>query len=152
MPRDPNQRVRNAIGTVTVAELEERCTVVEPGIVLLREPPNNTLETYEVLLERAFVLGKQFDRWAMVVDLTEVTERPKGRYLEFIRESSINHLGNPGHPLHLATTQPGSAFLRSVLGFVLGRMSRRTSVHPTREAAIGACRSALAQQEHVRDA
>jgi hypothetical protein len=68
MPRDPNQRVRNTIGTASVAELVARCTILEPGIVL-------------------------------------------------------------------------------------GRMSRHTSVHPTREAAIGACRQALeAQQEHVRNA
>lgn len=153
MPRDPTQRVRNAIGTVSVAELLPRCAILEPGIVLQREPPHNTLDTYDVLVERVFELAKDFDRWALVVDLSEVTERPKGRYLERIRERALSDLDTPGHPIHLAITQPGSIFLRTVLGFVLGRMSRHTSVHPTREAAISACRNALAaREEHLRNA
>src|SRR5262245_7282529 len=145
--REPSETVRNAVGTVTVAELHARCSVVEPGVVLLREVPNNTVDTYEVLIDRAFEIGVEFDRWTMVVDLSEVTERPKGKYLALIRERSINPLGSPGAPVHLATTQPGSIFLRAVLAYVLGRMSPRTSVHPTRDAALAACRTALARAE-----
>lgn len=145
--RDANEEVPTTGGTTTVGELWDRCFVNEPGIVVLREPPFNCAETYEIQLERAIELGAKFSRFALVNDLTDVTERPRGRYLELIRRESIGRLGEPGRPLHLATTQPGSALLRRVLAFILGRMSRRTSVHATREAALAACRAEMANDE-----
>lgn len=150
--RDPNQRIRTAKGTATVAELEARCSIIEPGIVLLREPPHNNADTFEVVLDRTWQLGTQFDRWACLTDLSETTERPTGRYLQTIRRRCIAKLGQPGEPLHIAIVQPSSTFLRSVLGFVLGRMSEHATVHATRDAALKACRDALAvDQESVRE-
>ena len=137
---------------MTVAEVAERVTLLEPRIVLMLEVPNGTEETFAILLERARELGADFDRWAMVVDLTQVIERPRGRYLEMIRRESIVKVGLPGQPIVMTLIQPGSAFMRTVLGFVLGRMSSLVSVYPTREAAIAASRDALAGREHPRHA
>jgi len=138
---------------MTVAELEARISLIEPSLVLMREVPNGTAETFEVLLARAAELGADFDRWTMVVDLSEVTERPRGRYLEMIRRESIGKIGKDGEPIYMAAVQPGSAFMRTVLSFVLGRMSTLVSVHATREGAIAACRDALVSGKgHARPA
>jgi hypothetical protein len=139
--RDPAQRVSTATGTISVGELEARCSVIEPGIVLLREVPQNTSDTYAVMIRRCRELGEAFERWVLVVDLTDATERPKGRYLEAIKEC----FSGPKPILHLATTQPGSAFLRAVAGFVLARASKNTSAHPTLDAAVTAARKVLIQ-------
>jgi hypothetical protein len=104
--------------------------------VSIREVPHGTAETYEVLLARALEIGGDIGRFALVVDLTEVSERPRGRYLEAIRRSI-------DLPVHLAVTQPGNAFLRGVLRFVLARISGHTSVHATLEGAIDAAKAAL---------
>lgn len=150
--RDPNDEVSTPGGTTTVGELWDRCFVNEPGIVVLREPPHNCAETYEVQLTRAIELGAKFPLFTLVNDLTDVTERPRGRYLELIRFESIGRLGQPGRPIHLATTQPGSALLRRVLAFILGRMSARTSVHATREEALARCRKEMLAAEDARRA
>jgi hypothetical protein len=134
------ERVPTKIGTISVEDLEARCAVIEPGIVLLREVPGNTSETYEVMIRRARVLGASFDQYALVVDLAEATERPKGRYMDLIREG----FSRPDAPVHLATNQPGSAFLRTVAAFVLARTSRNTSTHPNLDEAIATARERLA--------
>ena len=135
--RDPEERVPTTVGTTTVSELRARCSVLEPGIVLMRETPNGTADTYEVLIARCNELGARFERFAVVVDLTDLNVRPRGRYLERIRESLR------GPAVHFAVTQPGSPFLRTVLGFVLGRVSPLTSVHPNLEAALAAARTLM---------
>src|SRR5262245_15776092 len=108
------ERVSTTVGSVTVTEIEARCVVLEPGIVLMREVPNGTAETYDVLIRRCNQLGAEFERFVILVVLTDVTERPKGRYLASIRQSLR------GPAAHFAVTQPGSSFLRTVLRFVLG--------------------------------
>jgi hypothetical protein len=132
--RDPDERVPTTVGTTSVSELRARCSMLEPGIVLMREAPNGTAETYEVLIARCNELGAQFEQFAIVVDLSDMNVRPRGRYLERIRQALH------GPAVHYAVTQPGNAFMRTVLGFVLGRFSSRTSVHPDREAALAAAR------------
>ena len=119
---DRDEHVEGAAGPVPVGALRKRVSILEPGIVLLREAPNGTYETYSVLLERAKELGRGFDDYALVVDLSEATERPRGRYLELIRRSS-------DEPVHVALTQPGGGLLRAALRFVIGGFSRRGSTH-----------------------
>lgn len=138
---DSNERVPTSNGSMSVGELEARCSVVEPGIVVLREVPNNTGETYEVMLRRSLELGADFEKFVLVVDLTEATERPKGRYLELIRSC----FDGPKPPLHLATSQPGKPFLRAVVAFVLARISKYTSAHQSYDSAVAAARQVLAQ-------
>lgn len=135
----PNGRVRTANGTISIEELEARCSVIEPGIVLLREVPYNTADTYEALSRRARALGASFERYALVIDLSEATERPKGRYMDLIRAQ----FAAADAPVHLATNQPGSAFLRTVAAFVLARASKNTSTHATLEEATAAARARL---------
>jgi hypothetical protein len=147
---DRSRRVATTRGTISVADLEARCSVVEPGVVLVREIPNNTAEAFEVLMECARELARPFERWAMIVDLTETTERPKGRYLEIIR-SEIRRTGSVGTPFHTGAIRPSGAFLRTVTRFVIERMSPHVTIHGSRPSALAACRDALRAAEAQRD-
>src|SRR5687768_12806639 len=53
-------------GAITVAELHRRCAILERGIVLYHEIPDGTPETFEVMLERVYELGAQFECFAIV--------------------------------------------------------------------------------------
>lgn len=121
-----------------MAELQSRCSVLEPGIVLMREIPDANAEAFDVLFERSCELGAAFERFVIIVDLSEAAERPKGAYLEAIRRSF------DGPALHHAVTQPGRAIMRIVVGFVLGRMTEKSSVHASVEDATEAMRKILA--------
>jgi hypothetical protein len=134
--RSPERLVATSSGTITVAELEARVSLLEPALVSMREVADGTAETYEVMIARALELARPFGAFAMVVDLTEVTKRPRGRYLQMILHSIED-------PVHIAVVQPGNLFLRGVLRFILARMSNRTSVHATRDAATAVARAQL---------
>lgn len=136
--KDPDERVRTATGHTTVGALHARCSVIEPGIVLMREIPDATAEAFDVLFARSCELGSAFERFVIVVDLSEALERPKGAYLEAIRRSF------DGPAMHHAVTQPGRALMRIVVGFVLSRMTDKSSVHASVAAATDAMRRILA--------
>lgn len=133
---DPNAPVPTTVGNTTVGELQARVEVLEPGIILLREVANGTGDTYRVMVDRALELGATFDEFALVVDLTHVSVRPSGRYLEQIRRSMKASV-------HLAVTRPRSAFLRVVADFVIARFSNKTSSHDSIESAAATCRARL---------
>lgn len=132
----PQARVATTVGTISVAELQARVEVLEPGIILLREVANGTGDTYRVMVDRVIELGAAFDEFAIVVDLTDVSVRPSGRYLEQIRRSMKASV-------HLAVTRPRSAFLRVVADFVIARFSNKTSSHDSIESAVATCRARL---------
>ncbi len=136
--RDPEELVPTTAGHMTVRELYDRVEVLEPGIIMIREVQNGTGGTFGTMLERCLELAKPFERFAIVVDLTEVSVRPKALYLDEIRRAMEAGV-------HLAVTRPDNAFLRVVAGFVLARFSAKTSSHDTREQAVAACREALAR-------
>jgi hypothetical protein len=137
---DPNKRVPTSYGSITVAELEARCAVLEPGIVLLREIRGGTADSVEVLMNRALSLGAPFGAFSVVADLTEATERPKGRYLGLVRSFA-------DRITHLAMVRPSRTFLLEVIRFIFS--PRNTSVHPTLEAAITEARAALQRRREA---
>jgi hypothetical protein len=122
---------------VTIRELHERCVILDAGVILMRELPFSTVETFDIMLDRCYELGASFDRFTMVVDLSENTVRPKGRHLEHIWRA----FGRGA--VHHAFVPPGTAFLKIVLQFVLNRIQRNVSVHPSRAEALAHCRRAL---------
>jgi hypothetical protein len=134
---DAEQRVPIHGGTITLADLRARCSVLEPGIVQMREIPNGSVDAFIFMVDHCYTLGAAFDRFAFVIDLAEATVRPSGKYLEEIwrgfRRGAIHH----------AYIQPGSGFMRAVLRFVLGRAKANTSVHGTQAEAIAAARRAI---------
>jgi hypothetical protein len=135
--KDSGVRVPTTVGTTTVADLHGRCSVVEPGVVLLREVANATAETCDVLIEHSLALGQAFDPFVLVIDLSEVTERPKNRYLEIIRRRLLDGRA------YLAVTQPRTAFLRTVVRYMLATKRARSSLHSSVDEAIEAARARL---------
>jgi hypothetical protein len=140
--RLPDDVIDTEGGPATVTWLRERCSVLETGVVLIREAPHSNAEIFEVLLERARELGEPFGRFAIVNDLSEAKTRPRRQHLDAMVRA-LNGVG-----VHWAIVQPGSLFMRTVLRFVLARVSRhrdRASVHESMAAAVTAARAALAK-------
>jgi hypothetical protein len=125
-------------GTTTRGELDQRVSVLSPGIVLIRDYPTATAETWEHQARRGQALGSEFGRFVMVLDLSEAAGRPKGAHKEMIQRSYAEFL----LPEHVAVVQPGSAIMRSVLRFIVSPIMKKVTVHPTLEEAVAAARKA----------
>jgi hypothetical protein len=61
---DPSEVFKTSGGPVTREQIRERCSVVEPGIVLVRHLQVGTVHTFGVLMERAAELGEPFGAYA----------------------------------------------------------------------------------------
>src|SRR4030095_8817725 len=82
--REPHEVLHTDGGAITVGELHARCTLLEPGIVCIRHPSHGSAETFTLLVKRAIHLAKPSSRFAIVNDLTESKQRPRGEYQEAI--------------------------------------------------------------------
>lgn len=143
--RDPSEVLHTEGGSITVGELHARCTLLEPGIICIRHPPFGSAETFTVLVERAIGLAGPNTRFAIVNDLTESKQRPRGAYQEAIidRASSVG--------VHWANVWPSSAFTRVVARFIGARLMRPSgkaagvtwSFHDAFDEARQAARTAL---------
>lgn len=137
--RDPDQRIPTQRGTVSVGELQARCRVVEPGVVYFLEIPNGTVEAFEVSMETLRDLAKDFERFVVLVDLTEAS-RPRPDLIEYI----IRCIQTVG--IHWCAIKPGNRFMRSVIQFVVARMAgvrSRVTLHESMDDALAAARTAL---------
>jgi hypothetical protein len=132
---DENEQRTEAHPDDSEPESSSRCWAQERGIVVLREVARGSAEQYTKLCERAFELGGEWERFALVLDLSDMASRPRGAYLQALRDSLLK-------PIHLAVVQPRSVMLRIVAGFLFGRMPR-VSIHSSFEAALVSARAAV---------
>jgi hypothetical protein len=143
--RDPNEVLHTDGGSITVGELHSRCTLLEPGIICIRHPSFGSAETFTLLVERAVELARPSQRFAIVNDLTESKQRPRGAYQEAI----IDMASSVG--VHWANVWPSSAFTRVVARFIGARLMRPSgkaagvtwSFHDSFDDARQAARNAL---------
>lgn len=143
--RDPNEVIHTDGGSITVGELHARCTLLEPGIICIRHPSFGSAETFTMLVERAIELANPSTRFAIVNDLTETKQRPRGAYQEAI----IDMASSVG--VHWANVWPSSAFTRVVARFIGARLMRPSgkargvtwSFHDALDEARQAARAAL---------
>jgi hypothetical protein len=124
--------------------VRKRCTLVEPGIVMMRELPRSNLETFHVFMETVQEHARPFKRFAIVNDLTEATNRPQGEYSQAIIKAATT-IG-----VHWAIVLSGNFILMTISRFIMGRLLRdgvkagvTWSVHDNVPAAIAAARAAL---------
>ncbi len=117
--------------------------MLAPGIVLIRDYPHASAETWAFQAEVAAELGALYEPYVVVLDVSEAKGRPKGRHLETIRSTWRDVL----KPAYVAAVQPGSVLMRSVLRFILATLTRKCSVHATLEEALVVAKSALAEAQ-----
>jgi hypothetical protein len=141
---DPDEIIEGHPDRVTVGYVQSRCRVVEPGVVLMREMPHSTLESFRVAMDTVVGLGKPFKRFAIVNDLTEANNRPTGEYHAEIVKAATT-LG-----VHWAIVIRGNIVVRTISRFIMGRVMREGakagitwSLHEGVDAAITAARAAV---------
>jgi hypothetical protein len=121
-------------------ELLSRVRLHQPDIVLVRELASGTAESWLRLAAHAEKLAEGQPVWALVIDLTDARDRPKGAYREAINATLANT-----RAAHLAMVQPGSMLLRSALRFYISGANTRATVHKNLDDAIEASLQRLAR-------
>ena len=134
---DRDNLLDSAGAPISWEDAAARITLEEPGIVCIRELPNGSYDTTAVMVEEAHRYANQFENVAIVIDITETPERPKGR-----RKEKIMELLDVG-ALHFAFVQSTNVLFRSVLRFFIARMEQQTSVHKSVEDAFATARRAI---------
>jgi hypothetical protein len=122
----------------TIDELNRRVTVIGDGIILLREIPNGTGEVWAALCARAREIAEGFPTSCWIVDITMVNNRPKGTYLESVRQN----VATSGAKWLFLVTPPGS-ILQTIAKFAVGLMIKQVTFVPSVEEGIVAARSKL---------
>lgn len=131
---------------ITVRELSERVTVVETGIVLMREIERPTPATLRCLFGAVDRVAADFTAFGIVVDLLDGGGAASAEYRRFVPKCFAEVHAHHGERLKLiAVASTGSLPTRVAAKFVIGRMTQvPLTLEPTREQAIEAVRRALA--------
>ncbi len=130
------ERLTTSDGTsYSKADLHERVSVIEDGIILIREVPFGTAETWLTMADRGGEIGRRFGKFCWVVDVTYVNERPKGNYLETIKNSLLDP-----DLVWLFLVIPVGAITRTVARFVVGMMWKRLTIVESVEEGIAQAR------------
>ncbi|MCA9623744.1 MAG: hypothetical protein KC731_32200 [Myxococcales bacterium] len=120
--------------------LEERCDVLEPGIIRIREVPGGRLAPFETLLDIAGERGKEFPAYALILDLAEAS-RPSAELID-----NMTRLFAKGAK-HWCINMEGANRVMIAAGeFLLRRFYGQLSVtvHSTTADAIATAREKLA--------
>jgi hypothetical protein len=127
-------------GAEVRAELRGRVWLVEDRVFMMSEVPVQTAFTVDVLFDRLEELAAGLDRFAYVVDLSQV-RRPDARVRERLRQrvTLINH-----RLVHAGMVVGGNAVIRAVAKLVAFSIGFRSfSFHGSVDDALEACRRAL---------
>lgn len=131
-------------GFITVRELYERVSLVEPCIILMREINKPTPATLTCLFQAVERLADDCDAFGLVVDLMD-TSGGGADYRRFIpKRFSALHESHGDKLKLIAVASTGNVVSRVATKFVVGRMTQMPfAVESSRENAVQAVRKAL---------
>jgi len=120
---------------LSIEELHDRVEVVEPGIVLFREPPGGDVDNFRVIVARVAELGAPFGDFVVLIDLADAT-RPGPKLVEELLEVART-VG-----IHWCAIGSPNRFMQAVARFVMSRLVKLPATyHASYEDAL----------EHARD-
>lgn len=143
-PNDLDRVIELGKNNMTVRELRERVTAVEPSIVILEEVDGQTVEGAEITLGRITELVRDVGPFAIIVDLQRVPSRPASDYRE-----CMERWARTMPPFHTAyVLPPVGAITRMALRWVALRVLKvhedsTSSDHESIEDAVAKCREVL---------
>src|SRR5262245_17297238 len=82
--------------------IRQRCTLVEPGVVVMRDLPKSNLATFQTFMAVVREHTAPFKRFAIVNDITEADSRPRGEHQDAIIKAATT-MG-----VHWAIVLPGN--------------------------------------------
>ena len=122
--KDSEKIVTTAGGVqMTVAELRARVSVVEPGVILMREIDQGTPETLAIMGNALKEAAREMDVYGIVLDLEDSSGNISAEYRRFI-PSYFDELwrASEGSFKLLAVAFSGNPVSRVVTKFLIGRM------------------------------
>ena len=136
VPPDDTKRYDRRGKAWTVGELRQRVSLLEPGILQVREVPDSNAEVFGALVDIASEMSADIEDCVVIMNLTEATARPDPPMMKEIMRSAKT-LG-----IHGASVKPSNAIVKAILKFVLARAAGATtiSLHDTVEEALVHCR------------
>jgi hypothetical protein len=144
LDRAVDREVRDGKGRpFTVSSLHDRVTLVEPGVVELRELDTGSPEALVVFGDRIVELTRDLDAYSLLVNLADATGSMTTPYRQFI-PGWFRNLHAGGTLKHCAVAFFGHPVARVVSRFLVARiLDVPCSVHGNREKALQAARQAL---------
>jgi hypothetical protein len=144
---EANRQVTNAAGVrFTVRELHERVSVLEPGIVLMREIDRGSPETLAVIIDAIEAAAKDFQVYCLVLDLGDAAGSPlTGEYRSSIpRQFEGLHQRSRGRLKQIAVAFDANPVVRIISKFLIARMTNVPFVvYKSRATALEGARQAL---------
>ena len=121
---DPNRVVHTRHGTtITIAELQNRVTMVEDDVVMFREMDGGTTETLTVMTQRFEEMTAHLDAYAIICDLAETDGSTSSDYRKFITSHfQAIHKRSQGRLKLIAVSFSASPVARVASKFLIGRM------------------------------
>ena len=136
--RNPtDELVRKDGSRITLQEIFERVKVIEPGIIHFHEVGHATPEALAVFGEQIHHMSSDFDRFVLIVDLTDSTY-PDSDYREVLVEWM-----RAQRCFHQCFVPPEGTAQRVTLRFMVDRAGISMTYHSNLEEAIEHAREAL---------
>lgn len=146
IPDSLDRVILDALGaTLTVRELRDRVTMLEPNIVLMREIDKGTPETLAVLVAAIEEIAAGLDAFGVVLDLSDAAGMTTPEYRRCIPGlfEGMN-ARTEGRLKLISVVFKGSPILRVATRFLIGRMTRVPfGLEKNRELSLEAVRLAL---------
>lgn len=118
----------------------KQVSIVEDGIILIREIPVTSPSSIRLVLDQASALGKQFDRFALLIDLT-ITNKPDSETRRVINERFAAICNEVSH---VSFVTGRNVIMNTILRFVMYRTNLNSySVHKDQEEGYSAIRKIL---------
>ncbi len=121
-----------------IEAIKNRVFVYEPGIIYIKEIPVPSPFTVNLVCDQALELGKQFDKWSLIVDITE-TKRPDAKTRRVIFEKFTNISKGISH---IAYYTNGILF-NTIIRFVMYGLENSYSVNHDFNKVIKSAKTAL---------
>ena len=138
--------VNDAIGRYSVEKLHDRVSVLEPGILLMREIADGDGTTLSTMLQRVEELATGLDRYGLVIDLDGAKGRISSDYRrEVPRQITAFWQRSDGRLCVVAVTMLTNPVTRVVAKFIIGRIGVPIEITPDQEASVACVRERLAR-------
>ncbi len=118
------QQYHSDCGEAIIEAIKRRVFVFEPGIIYIKEMPVSSPFSINLVCDQAVELAKQFDKWSLIVDLTEAS-RPDAKTRRTIFER-FTVLSNDIQHISFYTN---GFMLNTIIRFVMYGLENSYSVH-----------------------
>lgn len=126
-PNSPTDLQRDLVlsdgKVITVQALIERVSILEPGMVLMREVDRATPDSLRVMTHEIERVAEDFDAWVLVLDLSDAKGSITAEYRKFIPKHFEELYNRSGKLRQVGVALAGNPIVRVISKFLIGRIT-----------------------------